>query len=80
MQSIKEKTAYEMFSELGYKKYESEIEIKYIFEGVDTIIFEKRIKDIKLYCWNDGARVLNKSLNVKELQAINKKCKELGWI
>ena len=63
----------------GYKKYESEIEIKYIFEGVDTIVFDKRIKCINLYCWNDGARVLNKSLNVRELKAINTKVKELGW-
>lgn len=69
-----------MLEELGYKKYESEIEIKYIFEGADTIIFEKKIKDIRLYIWNDGAKVLNKSLNMRELQAINKKCEELGWI
>lgn len=67
----------ELFKELGYEKYESEIEIKYIFEGVDTIIFEKRIKDIKLCCWNDGARILNKSLNMRELEAINEKVKEL---
>lgn len=73
-------TADEMFEELGYKKYESEIEIIYIFEGTDTIVFEKMIKDIKIYIWNDGARVLNKSLNMQELQAINKKCEELQWI
>lgn len=79
MEDIKEKTADEMFEELGYEKYESEIEIKYIFEGADTIIFEKKVKDIKLYIWNDGARVLNKSLNVRELKAISKKVEELKW-
>jgi hypothetical protein len=73
-------SADEMFEKLGYKKYESEIEIKYIFEGTDTIVFEKRVKDIRLYIWNDGATVLDKTLNVSEVQAINKKCEELGWI
>lgn len=70
----------EMFEELGYKKYESEIEIKYIFEGTDTIIFNKKIKDIAFYIWNDGKTPLNKTLNVYEIQAINKKCEELGWL
>lgn len=69
-----------LFDELGYKKYESEIEIKYIFGGTDTIRFWKRIKNIDFYIWNDGKTPLNKTLNVYEVQAINKKCEELGWL
>ena len=69
-----------LFEELGYKKYESEIEIKYIFEGMDTIRFWKRIKNIDFYIWNDGKTPLNKTLNIYEIQAINKKCQEMGWL
>lgn len=69
-----------MFEKLGYKKYETKDIIQYIFDGADTIIFEKPLKYIKLYVWNDGARELAKSINMQELQAINKKCEELGWL
>lgn len=69
-----------LFEKLGYKKYESSEKIKYIFEGTDTIVFEKKQKTLTIYIWNDGARELVKTINNKELQAINEKCKELGWL
>ena len=77
MEDIKEKTADEMFEELDYKKQENETEIRYIsgntimgdnFQFV--IIFIKKLKVV-------GVKQL---FNMQELQAINKKCKELGWI
>lgn len=69
-----------LFEKLGYKKYENKERIKYIFEGADTIVFNKKQKTLETYIWNDGARELAKTLNKKELQAINEKCKELGWL
>ena len=69
-----------LFEKLGYKKYETKENIKYIFEGADTIVFNKKKKTVKTYIWNDGARELAKTLNKKELQAINKKVLELGWL
>ena len=66
-----------LFEKLGYKIYESKGKIKYIFEGADTIIFDKKHKTLETYIWNDGTRELAKTLNLKELQAINEKVKEL---
>ena len=80
--SEKEKTADAMFEELGYKKFYSinnvdnvpnnicyrtdEFEIKFnmIYEAVD---FEKK-------------KAYYSSITMQELQAVNKKAEELGWI
>lgn len=77
-----EKTADEMFKELGYEKFYSinnidnvpnnicyctdEFEIKFnmIYEAID---FEKK-------------KAHYSSITMQELQAINKKCQELGWV
>ena len=72
--------ANKMFEELGYKKYESEIGVQYIREGIDRIEFDKNIKIVKSYVWNDGFREIVKSINSYEAKAIYKKCEELGWI
>ena len=107
---MKEKTADELFEELGYEKYDNHPEedkkaevnkwttqdcrvIEYeqsgiIKEELYTLfirfhIVGKRIeigankkpKDIKTMSLK-----LNPILDSKELQAINKKCQELGWI
>lgn len=69
-----------LFEKLGYKKYESKEKIIYIFEGADHIDFDKKNKMVKTYIWNDGYRELVKTLNIDELQAINKKCHEMGWL
>lgn len=75
-----------MFEELGYTKRESkEMEyIEYIQKDTDesilSISFEGTSKTIMtgIYVKNIGAsRAL--AINVKELQAINEKVKELGW-
>lgn len=70
---IKELTADEMFEEIGYNKT--------IYK--DCIEYRKRInKDVKyITFWIHTKTVENhQEINMQELQAINKKCKELGWI
>lgn len=78
-EATRKKSADKMFEELGYKKYESEIKIQYIREGLDRIEFDKRNRLIQMYIWNDGAYPLVKSISNVELKAINKKVEELGW-
>ena len=80
---IKPIKADEMFKKLGYEKVENEQNI--IFEkGVSTrnrIIFARFKKTVSCifidedYEWNDSL-----DITMEELQAINKKCQELGWI
>lgn len=69
------KSADEMFEELGYKE-----EVKYrekVYEKDDKIItFNLEKKNIICNNFYDGYE----SINMQELQAINKKCEELGWI
>lgn len=62
----------ELFDELGYK-LEFEDKISFIFENREKgryITFMKDNKTLMLPC----------ELTMQELQAINKKCKELGWL
>lgn len=75
---MKQKTADELFEELGYKKcLDDERFIKYRrpYDN-DYIIIDKVAKDFlknfDFAYW--------KPVNMQELQAINKKCEELGWI
>lgn len=69
------KSADEMFEELGYKE-----EVKYrekVYEKDDKIItFNLEKKNIICNNFYDGYE----SINMQELQAINAKVKELGWI
>ena len=61
-----------LFDELGYK-LEFEDKISFIFENREKgryITFMKDNKTLMLPC----------ELTMQELQAINKKCKELGWL
>ena len=80
MQEIKEKTADEMFEELGYEKIiESNVRIDYEREG---LYFDKEIVFgliDKIICVELGTGE-STNINMQELQAINKKCQELGWI
>ncbi len=70
---MKEKTSDEMFEELGYKKnFEDKYRANYENNGFETIInFDKEYKDVRVY---------NNGFDMQELQAINKKCQELGWL
>ena len=77
MESIKEKTADEMFKELGYKKENNpEVEIIYIKDENHIIRFWKPSQQII----KQDEQGLYMGINIEELQAINKKCKELNWL
>ncbi len=62
-----DKTADEIFEELGYKK---KFNNYYEHDFGTTIEFENKYKEINI-------RGL---IEMQELQAINKKCEEMGWI
>lgn len=82
MEDIKEKTADEMLNELGYIK---DIDVDYglIRYNKDDKCFIRFIMDTEEIETNkissDGS-VWILDINMKLLQAINKKCKELKWI
>lgn len=75
------KTADEMFEDLGYKKNNVKEFIIYSKK-------EKKYKKLKEWeicldfnCLDNCLMIKNKQVfSLKELQAINKKCQELGWI
>lgn len=69
----REKTADEMFEELGYEKFEDKTNIKY-FYGNQEIWFYKWLREIEKCCG-----LGSEFINMQELQAINKKVEELGW-
>ena len=82
----KKKTADEMFEELGYIK---KCEHKYKQpdnDGVtELILYRDEVKCLEIEFWND--KTISKScgfdmsyITMQELQAINKKCEEMGWI
>lgn len=71
---MKEKTADEMFEELGYEKEDEKGNILYRHKRTPfkTFTFLTDKKEVKLNSIN--------FLTLKRLQAINKKCQELGWV
>lgn len=62
-----DKTADEIFEELGYKK---KFNNYYEHDFGTTIEFENEYKEINI----------RGPIEIQGLQAINKKCEELGWI
>ena len=80
---MKEKTADEMMTELGYTK---KIHINKQKEEIDFIGYDKRVDDIRIedcsliFLMNAKMITTNIVINMQELQAINKKCKELNWL
>ena len=77
LRATREKSADEMFKELGYEKENNPfLEIVYGKDNNNIIRFwkpeQKIIKQDK-EGWYQG-------INMQELQAINKKCKELEWL
>ena len=73
MKDIKEKSADEMFEELGYKYSEFMYEIYYVKDG-KTISFWKNRNEVESHVGVISARI-----TMEELKAINKKIEELGW-
>lgn len=66
---IKEKTADEMFKELGYKKDINELGHLYYYGKNGIIRFSINEKMIDKLNW----------ISMQELKVINKKVEELGW-
>lgn len=70
------KTADEMFEELGYRKKETTWK-----EDNKKHFTEYNSNDTQIQFSLDTKHILiTNILNINELQAINKKCQELGWI
>ena len=90
---VEELTADEMFEKLGYKRTEEVIDDLYN-NGIQYTKRDKDIKKcIEFYYYhkeiltyteqaieNEITRWKIATLNLKELKAINKKVKELGWV
>lgn len=75
---MKEKTADKLFEELGYKKIRND-ENKVIYENEKKskfILFNKEEKAVEV----SAEYGLSELIYTNELQAINKKSQELGWI
>lgn len=87
---LREKTADKMFKELGYAKDkvdETEGYAKVIspYKKQKGIIFENNfikelIINLSYYDKEGNFHYKQVELSEKELQAINEKCKELGWL
>lgn len=79
----------EMFEELGYEKI---VEHELLREHKDNtdittevIMYRDEITNIEISFWSDRTiskeRIYDESyLTVTEIEAINQKCRELGWI
>ena len=74
----KEKTADELFEELGYKKIRNNKDFEvYRKNDYNIIDFER---DDKRFYKSARYDTTSDGITMQELQAINKKCQELGWI
>jgi hypothetical protein len=78
MEDIKEKTADEMFEELGYEKSFKPFDyIKYYKDDDNVFHFNYISQDFNKSGEYDG---MCDDITMQELQAINKKCKEMNWL
>lgn len=76
------KIAKEMFEELGYKeKKDKSKTITYVLKNgyFYYIVFKINKKSVYKSKSVPGKEV-SSSITIKELQAINQQCKELGWL
>lgn len=65
-----------LFDKLGFNKYEFDTSIDYVNREIrQGISFKKDMKVIDSCC---GIR--SEYITMQQLQAINEKCKELGWL
>lgn len=75
MEDIKEKTADEMFEELGYeKKYEGTYK-----REKQELVFYSDLREVAIYKKDENGLGID-FIDMQELQAINKKCKELRLV
>ena len=73
---MKAKTADEMFTILGYYRYDYLDHIDYYNEKNGKFISFRKNKTFACFDYDDEY----KEITTQELQAINKKVEELGWI
>lgn len=81
MEDIKEKSADEMFEELGYMKWQNDDCIMYMKNlfMITFIMPNKRfITEYKQGDYN-FPKIRPFEISMQELNAINMKCEELGW-
>ena len=73
-----EKTADQMFEELGYEKKKP----SFLLSACVIVSYEKEFaKETKYICFMKTKDIrCNFGITMEELKAINKKCEELGWI
>lgn len=76
-----------MFEKLGYEKIDKEElkHIRYKSECANAISeniwFHKIFNKLEIFYWDKKEKKeMTKPISMKELQAINMKCKELGWL
>ena len=75
LKATKEKTADEMFEELGYKKAE------HIYPTLGFVVeYDNGERQIDFMNEEEEVKIWNISTTMQELKAINKKCEEMGWI
>lgn len=65
----------EMFEKISYSKYEDLSKIHYFNKNNEKIIINKNTKEF----YKESFK-FEDYISMQELQAINKKCEELGWI
>lgn len=81
LKATKEKTADEMFKELGYRKDAKPIEFAGKRQAHICYRDDMFFKTVHFYIEDKFFTVSCMDKNIKEvLQAINKKCEELGWL
>lgn len=81
-------SADKMFEELGYAKEDLTVSHRVIKYTKDSDIIKFYSRNIVFYldehtmgaCYEDMDRFPKADITMQELQAINKKCKEMGWI
>lgn len=70
----------EMFEELGFKGSKTNNALGYINEqGTEFVLFLSPINKPKQICIHKD-NTEYPAMSLQELQAINEKCKELGWL
>lgn len=80
----------EMFRKLGYSNDNQSSEVCIEYERPSKvnnyqtiwIIFDLEAKTVSKLCqdWETSEKLYPEEITIQELQAINEKCKELGWL
>lgn len=77
---MKEKTADEMFEELGYENMGISYAGDLYFDNKTTDYLIYFYPDTQSFAKDNCSKLEIFDITMPELQAINKKCKELGWL